>query len=72
MIRLRLERRSETPAWLNLTLPLLAIAATLILCSGLVALAHADVEGPLHQLLAQRTPQVPAPDTAGVDVHQDC
>ena len=39
MIHPRLERRSETPHWLNLVLPLAAILATLILCSGLVALA---------------------------------
>ena len=43
MIRLRLERRAETPAWFNLALPLAAILATLILCSFLVALAGADV-----------------------------
>jgi len=43
MIRLRLERRARSPAWLNLTLPLAAIAATLILCSGLIALAGADI-----------------------------
>ena len=42
MIHLRLERRSATPAWLNLALPLLALAAALILCSGLVALAGAS------------------------------
>ena len=50
MIRLRLERRSETPAWLNLVLPIAAIVATLILCSGLVALAHADVIEAYRQL----------------------
>ena len=35
----RLEVRTSTPAWFNLALPLLAIAATLVLCSGLIALA---------------------------------
>ncbi len=43
MIRLRLEAREHTPAWLILTLPLAAVAATLVLCGGLVALAGADV-----------------------------
>lgn len=43
MIGLRLERRDQTPVWLNLTLPLLAILATLILCSGLIAMAGANV-----------------------------
>jgi len=40
---LRLEARQKTPAWLNLTLPLVAIAVTLILCSGLILLAGAGV-----------------------------
>src|SRR5579871_2016719 len=39
---LRLEARLATPAWLNLALPFAAIAATLILGSGLIALAGAD------------------------------
>ena len=39
MIRLRLEAREKTPAWLRLALPILAIIATLALCAGLVALA---------------------------------
>ena len=43
MTRLRFERRSETPPWLSIALPLAAILATLILCSGLVALAGANV-----------------------------
>ena len=38
-MRLRLEARSRAPAWLNLTLPLIAVGATLVLCSGLIALA---------------------------------
>ena len=40
---LRLEPRRSTPAWLNLALPVLAVAATLVLCSGLIALAGAPV-----------------------------
>ncbi|MGN6306286.1 MAG: ABC transporter permease [Mesorhizobium sp.] len=40
---LRLEARQKTPAWLNLTLPLVAIVVTLILCSGLIVLAGAGV-----------------------------
>jgi simple sugar transport system permease protein len=43
MIRMRLERRDSTPAWLNLALPVLAVLATLVLCSGLVAMAGANV-----------------------------
>ena len=43
MIQLRLEPRAATPTWLNLTLPILAILATLILCSGLIAIAGASV-----------------------------
>ncbi|HVO01090.1 MAG TPA: ABC transporter permease [Candidatus Cybelea sp.] len=43
MIRLRLERRAETPAWMHVALPVLAVIATLILCSALVAMAGAPV-----------------------------
>ena len=43
MIHLRLEQRARTPVWLNLALPLIAVAATLVLCSGLIALAGANV-----------------------------
>ncbi|PBB23718.1 MULTISPECIES: ABC transporter permease [unclassified Mesorhizobium] len=39
----RLEVRTSTPAWFNLALPLVAIGATLVLCSGLIALAGAGV-----------------------------
>lgn len=39
----RLEARTSTPAWFNLALPIIAIAATLVLCSGLIALAGAGV-----------------------------
>jgi len=50
MMHLRLERRSSTPAWFSLALPLAALAATLILCSGLVALAGANVFDAYAQL----------------------
>jgi ABC-type uncharacterized transport system permease subunit len=63
MTHLRLERRSETPAWLGLTLPILAVAATLILCSGLVALAHADVLDAYAQLFL-------TPFSTGFDLEQ--
>jgi simple sugar transport system permease protein len=43
MIRLQLEQRAHTPAWLNLVLPLAALLATLVLCGGLVMLAGADI-----------------------------
>ncbi len=43
MIRLRIEPRTRTPVWLNLALPVFAVAATLVICSGLIALAGADV-----------------------------
>lgn len=43
MIRLRLEQRERMPAWLGVALPIAAILATLALCSGLIALAGADV-----------------------------
>jgi simple sugar transport system permease protein len=42
-MRLRLERRTATPGWLNLALPLLAVLAALILCSGLIALAGGGI-----------------------------
>ena len=42
-MRLTLESRDQTPLWLNLGLPLLAVAATLVLCSGLILLAGANV-----------------------------
>jgi simple sugar transport system permease protein len=43
VIQLRLEPRGETPAWLGLALPVVAILAALALCSLLIALAGADV-----------------------------
>ena len=42
-MHLRLELREHTPLWLNLVLPFSAVLATLVLCSGLVALADANV-----------------------------
>ena len=42
-MRLRLEPRERTPAWLNVALPLMAVTATLVLCSGLIAAAGAEV-----------------------------
>lgn len=43
MIRLRLERRGETPAWMHVVLPVLAVLLALLICSALVALAGAPV-----------------------------
>ncbi len=43
MIRFRLEQRTRSPAWLSLALPFMAVLVTLVLCSGLIALAGADV-----------------------------
>jgi simple sugar transport system permease protein len=43
VIRFRLERRQETPLHLQLLIPIGAVAATLVLCSGLVWLAGANV-----------------------------
>ena len=40
---IRLELRTHTPWWLNLVLPLAAIGLTLVLCSGLIVLAGANV-----------------------------
>jgi simple sugar transport system permease protein len=42
-MRLRLERRETTPISVQILLPLVAVAVALILCSGLVWLAGADV-----------------------------
>jgi simple sugar transport system permease protein len=39
----RLEPRAHSPWWLNVLLPLAAVIATLVLCSGLVVLAGANV-----------------------------
>src|SRR5688572_17807365 len=43
MIRLRLERRQDTPIYLQILIPIAAVLVTLVLCSGLVWLAGADV-----------------------------
>jgi simple sugar transport system permease protein len=43
MMRLHLEPRQSTPPWLNLLLPLAAVTVTLVLCSGLIAAAGADI-----------------------------
>ena len=40
---IRLEARASTPAWFNLALPLAAVLATLVACSGLIALAGASI-----------------------------
>ncbi|SDR60298.1 nucleoside ABC transporter membrane protein [Rhizobiales bacterium GAS191] len=39
----KLEPRLTRPAWLNLALPLVAIAVTLVLCGGLIAMTGAGV-----------------------------
>jgi general nucleoside transport system permease protein len=43
MIRLRLERRQDTPLYLQVVIPIAAVIVTLILCSGLVWLSGANV-----------------------------
>jgi simple sugar transport system permease protein len=43
MTGIRLEPRNQSPWWLNVLLPLTAVGATLVLCSGLVVLAGANV-----------------------------
>ena len=63
MTHLRFERRSETPAWLSIALPLAAVLATLILCSGLVALAGANVLDAYAQLFL-------TPFSTGFDLEQ--
>ena len=49
---LRLEPRATTPAWLNLALPILAVASALVLCSGLIALSGAPVLEAYRLMLA--------------------
>ena len=63
MIHLRLERRSASPRSLGLLLPVLAIAGALILCSGLVTLAGADVLDAYAKLLL-------TPFSTGFDLEQ--
>jgi general nucleoside transport system permease protein len=43
MIRVRLERRQESPLYLQIAIPIAAVIVTLVLCSGLVALSGASV-----------------------------
>jgi ABC-type uncharacterized transport system permease subunit len=43
VIRFRIEPRARTPAWLNFLLPIIAVVATLVLCSGLIAAAGAQI-----------------------------
>src|SRR4051812_49405709 len=47
-----LEPRAAQSGWLNLGLPVVAIAATLVLCSGLIALAGASVTQAYWTMLA--------------------
>ncbi len=42
-MKLVLEPRTHTPTWLNISLPLLALLATLVLCSGLIIAAGAGI-----------------------------
>ncbi|MDZ7841268.1 MAG: ABC transporter permease [Gammaproteobacteria bacterium] len=42
-MRIRLETRVVTPAWLNFALPVFAVLATLVLCGGLIIAAGANV-----------------------------
>jgi len=42
-MRVRLETRVLTPAWMNFALPVIAVLATLVLCGGLIVAAGADV-----------------------------
>ncbi|WP_395019739.1 ABC transporter permease [Dongia sp.] len=43
MIRVRLERRTETPVWMQIALPIGAVVLALLICSLLVAMAGAPV-----------------------------
>jgi general nucleoside transport system permease protein len=52
VIHLRLEPRAETPVWLSLALPLLAILAALAFCSTLIMLAGANVFDAYRALFA--------------------
>ncbi len=42
-MQFRLETRVRSPAWMNLVLPVAAVSITLVICSGLIAAAGADV-----------------------------
>jgi simple sugar transport system permease protein len=50
-MHIRLEARVHAPVWLNLALPLLAIITTLVICSGLIVAAGADVVSAYGSLL---------------------
>ena len=52
MIEVGLEPRADTPAWLGIALPLLAILAALALCSMLIMLAGANVIDAYRALFA--------------------
>lgn len=54
MIRMRLERRQDTPVALQILIPILSVVVTLVLCAGLVWLAGADV-GEAYSLLLLST-----------------
>jgi simple sugar transport system permease protein len=43
MIRVRLERREETPLYLQILIPIASVVVALILCSGLIWLSGTDV-----------------------------
>ena len=43
MIRLRLERREDTPLYLQILIPIASVIVALVICSGLVWLSGADV-----------------------------
>jgi simple sugar transport system permease protein len=51
MIRVRLERREETPLYLQIAIPIAAVIATLIVCSGLVWLSGTNVAEAYRLLL---------------------
>ncbi|MDQ0473161.1 ABC transporter permease [Labrys wisconsinensis] len=51
-MRWKLEARSDAAPWLGLALPLAAVAATLVLCSGLIALAGANALEAYRLMLA--------------------
>jgi simple sugar transport system permease protein len=54
MIRVRLERRQETPLALQVLIPIASVVVALVLCAGLVALAGADI-GEAYRLLLLST-----------------
>jgi len=52
VIRVELQTRVRTPMWLNVALPFLAVVATMVLCSALVALTDAEVVNAWRTLFA--------------------